>query len=450
MATEIRLPNLGENVHSGNVVRLLVAEGDVIAEQQPILEIETDKAAIEVPAPKAGTVTRILVKEGETINVGDPVISIEEAEGEAPSKAEPAPAPTQVESRPVQAAPPPRRQKEKEPEPARKQAPEEERREPVWTSAPAVPPPPPIEGDGKRILVPASPSVRRFAREIGIDITQVKGSGPSGRILGDDVKQAARARARATPTAQAMPAAALPLPDLSRWGEIHREPFTSVRRATARQVAAGWSSIPHVTQFDKADITELEQIRKQFSAKAEKAGGKLTITAIILKVVAAALKVFPKFNASLDMEKGEIVYKHYFHVGVAVDTPRGLLVPVIRDVDQKNVIDLAVELSWISEKARSGKLTLEEMQGGSFTVSNLGGIGGTGFAPIVNLPEVAILGVARASLEPVFRDGGFQPRLMLPLSLSYDHRLIDGADGARFLRWVSEALEQPFVIILEG
>ena len=226
--------------------------------------------------------------------------------------------------------------------------------------------------------------------------------------------------------------------------------MSNVRRATARAMGQSWSTIPMVTQFDKADITELEQLRAQYGKRAEAAGGKLTPTAIILKVVAAALKRFPQFNASIDMANEEIVVKQYVHVGVAVDTDRGLLVPVLRDVDQKNVIQLAVELNQIAQKARDRKLGLEDMQGGCFTISNLGGIGGTGFTPLVNGPEVAILGVSRGSTEPVCVDGQFQPRLMLPLSLTYDHRLIDGADGARFLRWVCEALEKPFLLMLEG
>lgn len=454
MATELKLPNLGENVHSGNIVRLLVAEGDVIAEQQPILEIETDKAAIEVPASRAGKVVKVFVKEGQTVAVGDPVIGLEESDGQQAASAAPEPRVQSEPARPVEEqrkAPAPAKQAE-EPPPAKPEA---------RNSSPAAPPDEkraPAKADikpeeeGSAILVPAAPSVRRFAREIGVDITQVPGSGPGGRISSDDVKAYARAARSSPATAPAVgaPPQAAPLPDFSHWGEIHREGFTNVRRATARQMGAAWSNIPHVTQFDKADVTELEELRKRYSPKAEQAGGKLTVTAIIIKIVAAALKVFPKFNASLDMAKGEIVFKHYFHVGVAVDTERGLLVPVIRDVDQKNIIHLSAELASLSEKARTGKLTLDEMQGGSFTVSNLGGIGGTGFAPIVNLPEVAILGVARSSVEPVFRDGQFEPRLVLPLSLSYDHRLIDGADGARFLRWVCEALEQPFLLSLEG
>ncbi|MFB3904244.1 MAG: 2-oxo acid dehydrogenase subunit E2 [Acidobacteriota bacterium] len=442
MPTELKLPNLGENVHSGNVVKVLVSEGEVIDEQQPILEIETDKAAVEVPSPQAGKVLKILVKEGQTIDVGAPVITLEErTDGKAAAAEKPAAgvrvqtSPARAEARAAVKEPP-----RKAPEPPKRKVAEEPARPRV-----AVP----AAERGKAALVAAAPSVRRFAREIGVDIGQVKGTGPSGRISIEDVKNAARARVAVLPAGPSA-APAPTLPDFSRWGEVHREPFTSVRRATARQMTAAWSAIPHVTQFDKADVTELEEMRRQYADKAQKAGGKLTVTAILLKVVASALRVFPKFNASLDMEKGEIVYKQYFHVGVAVDTPKGLLVPVIRDVERKNVIELSVELALISEKARAGKLTLEEMQGGSFTVSNLGGIGGTGFAPIVNLPEVAVLGVSRASVEPVFIDGSFQPRKMLPLSLSYDHRLIDGADGARFLRWVAEALEQPFLMLLEG
>jgi pyruvate dehydrogenase E2 component (dihydrolipoamide acetyltransferase) len=239
------------------------------------------------------------------------------------------------------------------------------------------------------------------------------------------------------------------LPDFARWGEIERKAMSSVRRKTAEHMSQAWT-VPHVTQFDKADITELERLRERFAKKVEAAGGKITITAIALKVAAAALKMFAQFNASLDLANDEVIFKKYIHIGVAVDTDRGLLVPVIRHVDKKNIVALAVELSEVAEKARSKKLTLEEMQGGTFTITNLGGIGGTGFSPIVNSPEVAILGIARGGMEPVFNHGQFEPRMMLPLSLSYDHRLIDGADAARFLRWIAGALEQPFLIVLEG
>jgi pyruvate dehydrogenase E2 component (dihydrolipoamide acetyltransferase) len=296
--------------------------------------------------------------------------------------------------------------------------------------------------------VPASPATRRFAREIGIDIHAVKGSGPGGRISIDDVKQSARQKDKKPAESGA---AQEPLPDFSKWGEVERKPMSGVRRKTASHLSSAWAAIPHVTQFDEADMTELEALRRQFSDKVEEAGGKLTVTAILLKIAAAALKIFPRFNASVDMENAEIIYKKYYHLGVAVDTDRGLLVPVIRDVNRKNIIDLSAELSDIAEKARNGKLSTEDMQGGNISISNLGGIGGTGFTPVVNAPEVAVLGVARASRKQIhIKDDQFESRLILPLSLSYDHRIIDGADAARFLRWIAEAVEQPFMIALGG
>jgi pyruvate dehydrogenase E2 component (dihydrolipoamide acetyltransferase) len=295
--------------------------------------------------------------------------------------------------------------------------------------------------------------VRRLARELGVNIDEVPGTGPSGRITDEDVRAYVRKRLQELPPAapSGVPApAALPLPDFSKWGEIERRPMSSVRRKTARHLAHAWSTVPHVTHHDKADITELEQLRKKYEAKAEAAGGKLAMTAIAVRVVASALKVFPQFAASVDMAREEIVYKQYTHIGVAVDTDRGLLVPVIRNADQKNILQLSIELAQIAERTRNRKITLEEMEGSVFTISNLGGIGGTAFSPIVNSPEVAILGISRGRMEPVFISGLFQPRLMLPLSLSYDHRVIDGADAARFLRWVVEALEQPFLLPFEG
>jgi pyruvate dehydrogenase E2 component (dihydrolipoamide acetyltransferase) len=243
-------------------------------------------------------------------------------------------------------------------------------------------------------------------------------------------------------------AASVALPDFTRWGEVERKPMSNIRRKTAEHLGHAWNVIPHVTQHDKADITGVEELRKRYAAQAEKAGGKLTMTAIALKIAATALRRFPQFNASADMARNEIVYRKSVHVGVAVDTPRGLLVPVVRDADQKGIIELAAELAKVSEKARAGKLSLDDMQGAGFTITNLGGIGGTSFTPIVNWPEVAILGISRGALEPVYNGSAFEPRLLLPLSLSYDHRVIDGADAARFLRWVAEAIEQPFVLSL--
>jgi pyruvate dehydrogenase E2 component (dihydrolipoamide acetyltransferase) len=260
------------------------------------------------------------------------------------------------------------------------------------------------------------------------------------------VRGALTGEGASAPSGSAAPAQALP--DFSKWGEVERKPMSNIRRKTAEHLGHAWNAIPHVTQHDKADITALEALRKQYGPQAEKAGGKLTMTAIALKIVAGALKRFPQFNSSIDQARNEIVYKKSIHIGVAADTERGLLVPVVRDVDRKGILELAAELAKASEKARGGKLSLDEMQGGGFTITNLGGIGGTSFTPIVNWPEVAILGISRGAQEPAWNGSSFEPRLMLPLSLSYDHRVIDGADAARFLRWVCEAFEQPFVLSL--
>jgi pyruvate dehydrogenase E2 component (dihydrolipoamide acetyltransferase) len=437
---EFKLPELGENIATATVVGVLVGIGDQIKPGQPVLELETDKAVLEVPSDVHGKVTAVHVKSGQEIGIGQLLLTLEEggaaeaATTSAPAaEAAPAQAP-KADAKPAALA---------EPAKAAAEQPAEKLVKP--TPAPTPAPEPAAPGEAAA----AAPSVRRFARELGVEVAEVAGSGPSGRVTMEDVKAHVRAGAGGMATRSTAPAAAA-LPDFGKWGPVQREKMSNVRRATARAMSQSWPTIPMVTQFDKADITELEQLRAQYGKRAEAAGGKLTPTAIILKVVAAALKRFPQFNASVDMASEEIVYKQYVHVGVAVDTDRGLLVPVLRDVDQKNVIQLAVELGQIAQKARDRKLGLEDMQGGCFTISNLGGIGGTGFTPLVNGPEVAILGVSRGSTEPVFVEGQWQPRLMLPLSLTYDHRLIDGADGARFLRWVCEALEKPFLLMLEG
>ena len=425
---EFKIPDLGENIESGTVVSILVAEGDTVAKEQGVLELETDKATVEVPISAAGTVKSIHVKDGDEVKVGQVVLTLETTTATAPKAA---PSKPSAEAK----APP-------EPEtPAKEAAPPEPK--------PAAAPPPEQKPRSDLAVVPAAPKVRRLAREIGVDIHLVVGTGPGSRISTDDVKRHSREMRFAAPAAGRTPA--ISLPDFSKWGRVERQPMSNIRRATARQMDTAWSTIPHVTQFDKADITDLEQLRKRFGKKVEEAGGKLTVTAILLKVVAGALKEFPQFNAAIDMANEEIIYKQYYHIGVAVDTDRGLLVPVIRDVDQKNIMELSVELGQIAEKARNKKLGLEDMQGGTFTITNLGGIGGTNFTPIVNSPEVAILGVARGGKEPVFKsDGSFEPRLMLPLALSYDHRIIDGADGARFIRWIVDYLEQPFLTALQG
>ena len=438
MATELKLPELGENIAAGDVVRVLVSAGDVIAREQPIVELETDKATIEVPSSLSGRVAEVKVKAGEKVKVGQVLLSVEEADGAA--AASPAPAPPARGEIAAAPRPGPRPVPPAPPQPARRRA------EVVALPRPAArPAPEPEPADEPATPVPAAPSVRRLARELGIDITRVMGTGPAGRISPDDVK--AFAKAVVSGAAGGGPVA-MPLPDFSRWGEIERQPMTNIRRKTAERMAQAWATVPHVVQHDAADITALEELRKRYAPRAEAAGGKLTLTAIALKAVAGALVRFPQFNASVDMAGEAVILKRYVHVGVAVDTDRGLLVPVIRDADRKGIVELSVELAALSEKAKARKLALEEMEGGTFTITNLGGIGGTAFSPIVNAPEVAILGMSRARTEAVWLDGAFEPRLMLPLSLSYDHRVIDGADAARFLRWLAEALEQPFVLSL--
>ena len=456
-AGEFRLPELGENISEGDLVRLMIAPGAKVSEGQPVMELETDKAVVEVPSSVSGIVKEVRVKEGEKVKVGQVIFTLE---GGMSAPAQPARRTAPVEHvsgqhgarLAFQAAIRAEGKTEEQALP-----PDQPLPSPAVFSMPAQLGK--VAGTEQRQPIPAAPHVRRLAREVGIDIYEVKGTGPGGRISEDDVKayaksllQAASAAAQAPPRAGHF--AAPQLPDFAKWGKIERVSMRGVRRKTAEHLAESWNTIPHVTQHDRADITELEQLRARFAPKAEEAGGKMTVTAIALKVCAAALKVFPQFNASIDIEKEEIVYKQYINIGVAADTDRGLLVPVIRDVDKKNIVELAVELSQLSKKARDKKLTPAEMEGGTFTITNLGGIGGVGFTPIVNSPEVAILGLSRSRMEPEWvqhKGGGkFEPRLILPLSLSYDHRLIDGADAARFLRWIAEAFEQPFLLSVQG
>jgi len=451
-ATEFKLPELGENISQGDLVRLMIAPGTKVTEGQPVMELETDKAVIEVPSSVNGVVKDIKVKQGEKIKVGQVIFTLE---GTSSSNEQPLSRNAPVEHSSGQHG--------------ARLAFQAAIRAEGKTEEQALPPDQPaqglpsfsmplqlgkVAGTEHRAPVPAAPHVRRLARELGIDIYDVKGSGPSGLISDDDVKAHAKTILSSAATAQATPVAghfaAPKLPDFAKWGKIEKVSMRGVRRKTAEHLAESWNTIPHVTQQDRADITELEQLRTRFAPKAEQAGGKMTVTAIALKVCAAALKVFPQFNASIDIEKEEIIYKQYINIGVATDTDRGLLVPVIRDVDKKNIVELAVELSQLSKKAREKKLTPADMEGGTFTITNLGGIGGVGFTPIVNHPEVAILGLSRSRMEPEWINGKFEPRLILPLSLSYDHRLIDGADAARFLRWVAEAFEQPFLLSVQG
>lgn len=469
MAIDFVVPELGENVKAGDVVRVLVKAGDTIAKDQPALELETDKATIEVPSTVAGKITEVAVKQGDKVKVGQLILRVEGGAAAEKPAAAPRPQPQPAgapESGGLSQRATPETEKTLTAESA--EAAEAEVKEPQESEEPEEP-----KESGKassrKVVdisrgsrqpaaaavvveapvdarpVPAAPSVRRMARELGVDIRRVQGSGPGGRISETDVKAFVRSR----PSRGGAEAA--PLPDLTKWGEVERKPMSNVRRVTAERLTAAWAA-PHVTQHDKADITELEALRLKYAPRAEAAGGKLTITAIMVKVIAEAMKRFPQFNASIDLDAEEIVYRKYINIGVAVDTERGLLVPVIRDADRKTIIELSVDVASAAKKARERKLAPDDMSGGGMSITNLGGIGGTSFTPIVNAPEVAILGMSRSEMQPVWRpdaDGGrFEPRLLLPLSLSYDHRAIDGADAARFLRWVCEALEQPLMLVL--
>ena len=482
MATPFNLPALGENVDAGTVVGILVAVGDTVEENQPVLEIETDKANLEVPSGFSGVVTEILVENGATAEVGAPVLMYEDAgveaaagkeaeepaaeaataseaaAGKAAAEAATAEAPDTAVTEP---SPQATASSEADPDATATPDPKAATGSEIPTPSKETPPAPPAPSSSPPTAVPAAsggepvpaaPSVRRFAREIGLDIGQVPGTGPAGRISVEDVKSHARqlSAGRGAAAGPRPSAPSVPLPDFAKWGPVETESMSNLRRAAAEHLSAAWTNIPHVTYGDKADVTDMEALRKQFGPAAEAAGGKLTMTAIALKIVAAALKRFPLFNASVDMSRHEIIYKKYYHVGVAVDTDRGLVVPVIRDVDRKNMVELSAELSEVAAKARDRKLSPDDMQGSTFTISNLGGFGGTFFAPIVNAPDVAILGLARSRMEQVYVDGAFQPRLMLPLMISYDHRLIDGADGARFMQWLVQAFEEPFLLSLEG
>ncbi len=448
MIKDITVPEIGENVVSGEVVGVLVSVGDIIEADQGVVELETDKAVVEIPCPERGRIAEIAVGKGDTVKVGQLLAKLETDVGaEKPASAH---KPAQKAEAPASASrPAPREEK-----PVEKVVASGTIKRPaaqVTTQGVA----PAVVARQSAAGVPASPSVRRIARELGADLAVVPGSGPGGRITEEDVKAFVRG---VTPEVQPAeisgnghgeyePSERSPEPPTS--GEVEHVLITKVRRITAERMSHAWNTVPHVTQFDRADITNFEKFRDAYAHEIEEAGGKLTITAVVLKVIAAALIRFPKFNASIDLESNEIIFKKYVNIGIAVDTERGLLVPVIRDVDKKGIRQLALDLSDISSRARSKKLTPDEMEGGTFTISNQGGIGGTNFTPIVYWPQVAILGMSRSSIEPVFINGQFQARTILPLSLSYDHRIIDGAEAARFLRWVGETIEQPYVLALD-
>jgi pyruvate dehydrogenase E2 component (dihydrolipoamide acetyltransferase) len=451
---EFVLPNLGDGVAQGDVLKVLVKIGETVKMDQSVLELETDKATIEVPSTVAGVVKDIRVKAGDKVKPGQAVLIVDVGVAGAPPQADPpkaeaaaavaTPTPTPAAAAPAAGPAVPA-------EAERPKAPVVDiaagRHQAVAVAAPSA-----------QLSAAAAPSVRKLARELGVDLVQVTGTGPGGRLSIDDVKDFAKrvlssfgsAGQAAAASGAATPLQVRPLPDFSKYGEVERKAMSGVRRKTSEHLSFAWNTIPHVTQFDKADITGLEQARKKFRGEVEKVGGNLTVTAVAAKVLASALRVFPQFNASVDAAGESIVYKKYVNVGIAVDTEFGLLVPVIRNADTKNLSQLSVEIQQLAEKAKARKLSLDEMSGGSMSITNLGGIGGTAFTPIVNWPEVAILGISRGTFEPVWNGKEFEPRQMLPLSLSYDHRLIDGADAIRFLRWVAEALENPFALALRG
>jgi pyruvate dehydrogenase E2 component (dihydrolipoamide acetyltransferase) len=424
MTREFRLPDLGEGLHEAEIVKVLVREGDEVQEDAPLLEVETDKAQVEIPSPVSGRVEKVHVAPGQVVRVGQVLVTFGDGGRPPASGAEPA-------------------------------AEAGRDREAVA-----------VRRDVAAGPVPATPATRRLARELGVDLRVVTGTGPGGRVTDDDVRRAADAR-RAAPATGAPPAPgearpagaerrplrtvveAPPLPDFAQWGPVERRPLSHLRRTIAERMTLSASVIPHVTHFDEADITELQALIARNLAAAQAQGVTLTLTAFLLKAAALALREHPQFNASLDAAGGELIVKRYYHLGVAVATERGLVVPVIRDVDRKPLLALQRELGALAERVRAGRATLEDLRGGTFTVTNIGALGGTGAIPIINYPEVAILGAARAREVPVVRDGAVVPRLILPLTLTFDHRVADGADGARFARDIVRRLERPDTLLLE-
>ncbi|MBP8258619.1 MAG: 2-oxo acid dehydrogenase subunit E2 [Verrucomicrobia bacterium] len=434
---DVKLPNLGEGADSGSVVSIAVKVGDTVAQGQILLELENEKAVAPIPSPQAGRVTQIHVKEGQKIAVGQRILTLASREGEeeAPARGRSGPK-TAPASKP--APPPP-------PEPA----PSPGAEPPVSEAEPE-----PSGADGSSHAAAASPAIRKLARELGLDLSKIRGRERGGRIVMEDLRDYIQRLQKLAAAPRPAPAAAAPSGpvraappavvsiDFAQWGPVARKPMTSLRATISRRMAESWNVIPHVTQFDEADVTRLLELRKRHGAAYEKLGARLTLTPFVLKAVVGALKQFPIFNSSLDEAAGEIVTKEYYHIGIAVDTEAGLIVPVIRDVDRKDLLALSQELQELAEKARLRKIGLEDLKGGTFTVTNQGGIGGAHFTPIINRPEAAILGVGRGALKPVVREGRIEPRTLMPLGLSYDHRLIDGGSAARFIVRIVESLEQ--------
>ena len=456
MIEEVKVPEISENVESGTVVSVLVQVGDMIDIDDVLVEFETEKALVDIPSTAKGLIAELLAKVGDEMRVGDVIAKVDtEAESAFPDTPESVPiaaAPAETVAAVPQEAPA-EKQEAEPPVEITAAEPEELPEKPGKRAAPAKIKPDVADRPTEVGPIPASPSVRRFARELGVNIHEVAASGPGGRITEADVK--AHVKEREKPMKAAAPAAgpaikveAAALPDFSRWGDIEVQDLDAVRRITAANMSTAWHMVPQVTQFDQADVTALQDFIKKNAEQVSRGGGKLTVTAILAKVCAAALKRFERFNASIDTAGQQLILKKYVHLGIAVDTPRGLLVPVVRNADRKSITQLAAEITDLAERARSKKLKPDEMEGGTFTISNQGGIGGVGFTPIVFWPQAAILGVSRTSIQPRYIDGDFRPRSMLPLSLSFDHRIIDGADAARFLRWMCDSLEQPFNLLL--
>ncbi|MCP0914470.1 MULTISPECIES: dihydrolipoyllysine-residue acetyltransferase [Legionella] len=423
---EIKIPDIG-GAANVDVIEVLVKEGDEISVDTSLVTLESDKASMEIPSPAAGVVKALRIKVGDKVSEGDVILTLTSAEAEPTEKEE-----AEQEAEPKKA-------------PAREQAQETAPTEAASPAAPQTEDKKQSEGvDGEAAAenggsIAAGPAVRRLARELGVDLQQVAGSGRKSRITKEDVQQFVKTKLQEKSTGgfTLPPAASI---DFAKFGSIEVKPLNKIKRLTGANVHRSWITIPHVTQFDEADITELEAFRKSEINNSKHADVKLTILAFVCKVVSKALTMYPQFNASLDASGENLIYKQYFNIGVAVETPNGLVVPVIKQVDTLSVIEIAKEMGRLSSKAREKGLMPADMSGGCFTISSLGGIGGTAFTPIVNSPEVAILGLSRASIKPVYLDGEFKPRLMLPLSLSYDHRVIDGAEAARFTRFISDSL----------
>lgn len=449
---DVKLPNLGEGADSGSIVSIMVKPGDIIEKGQTLLELENEKAVAAIPSSASGKVEKIHVKEGQKISVGQRILTLSEASSAAPAKSPQAAAPAAPPVPKARPAPPKTEEEEEEgeeppsPEPEAEETPEEPVGESEETTVPAE-----EEAASASDVPPAPPSIRKIARELGIDLSRIRGSERGGRIVMADLrdyiqrlqKLASASKQSAVKSTSASAAAPKAPPiDFSKWGPILSKPMTSLRQTISRKMHESWQAIPHVTQFDEADMTVPSELRTRYADAYEKQGARLTLTPFLLKAVIKVLEKYPIFNSSLDESAQQVVYKQYYHIGMAVDTEAGLIVPVIRDVDKKSLIELSRELQDLAERTRNRKINSDELQGGSFTISNQGGIGGAHFTPIINRPEVAILGVGRSLMKPVVRDQKIEPRLMLPLCLSYDHRLIDGGSAARFIVELGQALSQ--------